>query len=139
MRNTSISDNNRYPQYCYLASKNDEEFKNFKRNPIYNAILEHLNAEQGAAYLELILNDYNFRLTDEQWEDILLNDSLGNPRRFSYEFGNKILTCSSTTLRYTKVLMDIVALFDVDKIKSVAEVGIGYGGQCRILNAHFAD
>ena len=130
---TSLSDNGQYPEFCYLASRHEEIFQSFKRNPTYNAILEHLNAEQGAAYLEIILNDYNFRLADEQWESILLNDSLGNPRRFTYEFGNKTLTCSATTLRYTKVFMDIISLFDVDKIKTVAEIGIGYGGQCRIL------
>ena len=81
---TSLSDNGQYPEFCYLASRHEEIFQSFKRNPTYNAILEHLNAEQGAAYLEIILNDYNFRLADEQLENILLNDSLGNPRRFTY-------------------------------------------------------
>ena len=133
MEPTSLSDNGQYPEFCYKAAKHEEIFQNFKRNPIYNAILEHLTDEQGAAYLEVILEGYKFQLNDEQWENILLNDSLGNPRRFSYEFDDKILTCSATTLRYVKVLMDIVAFFNIDKIKSVAEIGIGYGGQCRIL------
>lgn len=133
MKSTSLSDNGQYPEFCYLASRHEEIFQDFKRHAVYNAILEHLNDEQGAAYLERILNDYDFRLTDEQWGNILLNDSLGNPRRFTYEFDNKILTVSATTLRYTKVLMDIAAFFNIGEIKTVAEIGIGYGGQCRLL------
>lgn len=129
---TSLSDNGKYPAFCYSAARNDEIFRNFKRHPIYNEILEHLTDEQGAAYLDVILNDYDVELTDEQWEIILLNDALGNPRTATYEFGDKILTCAPTTLRYTKVLLDLATLFDFNEIQTVAEIGIGYGGQCRL-------
>ena len=134
MRNTSISDNNSYPQYCYFASKNDEEFKNFKRNPIYNAILEHVSPEQGRDYLEIALNNAELHLSAKDWDYILKNDSIGNPRTVQYNFGGAQIVCSPTTLRYLKVLSDIVKLFP-DSIKQggVCEIGIGYGGQCRIL------
>ena len=132
MTATGLSDNGKYPAFCYTAARQDEVFRNFKRDPIYNQILEHLTPEQGAQYLDVILNDYDIELTDAQWELILLNDSLGNPRTAEYEFGDKILNCAPTTLRYTKVLLDLATLFDFNEIQTVAEVGIGYGGQCRL-------
>ena len=132
MAATSISDDGKYPAFCYGAARQDEVFRNFKRNPIYNRILEHLTAEEGAQYLRVILSNYNIKLTDEQWKVILLNDTLGNPRTAIYEFNDKILTVAPTTLRYVKVLLDLATLFDFNEIQTVAEIGIGYGGQCRL-------
>ena len=130
---TSASDNGAYPEFCYAASRHDEIFANFKRHPIYNAILEHVTGEMGKAYLEVALQNPALKLDAEKWKIILQNDSVGNPRTATYNFGNAQITCSPTTLRYVKVLSDIIALFDTDKIKTVAEIGVGYGGQCRIL------
>lgn len=132
MTATSVSDNGRYPTFCYNAARQDDVFHTFKRNPIYNRILEHLTPEQGAAYLNVILSDYDRKLTDEEWKVILLNDSLGDPRTATYKFDDKVLTCAPTTLRYTKVMLDLSTMFDFDEIQTVAEVGVGYGGQCRI-------
>ena len=112
MRQTSISDNNRYPMYCYFASKDDEEFKKFKCNPVYNAILEHVTPEQGRSYLELLISrNAELRLSEDDWKYFLRNDSIGNPRMVQYHFGENQITCSPTTLRYMKVLSDIVKLF----------------------------
>ena len=130
---TSASDNGVYPEFCYIASKHDEVFQNFKRHPVYNAILEHVSPELGAAYLEIILSNPDLKLDADKWKIFLQNDSIGNPNTATYHVGNAQLTCSPTTLRYTKVLSDIVSLFDTDKIHIVSEIGIGYAGQCRIL------
>ena len=111
MKQTSISDNDRYPMYCYFASKNDAEFQNFKRNPVYTAILEHVTPEQGRDYLELILSNAEFRLSERDWKYILRNDSIGNPLTAQYTFGGMQITCSPSTLRYVKVLSDIAKLF----------------------------
>ncbi len=133
MKQTSISDDAHYPEFCYNAAKHDEIFKNFRRYVVYRAIVESCTDEEGMDYLEVILNDYDFKITDAQWKDILLNDKLGNPIPCTYEFGNDVLTCSPMTLRYSKVFCDIVKLFDVNSLQTVTEVGVGYGGQCRIL------
>ena len=111
MKQTSISDNNRYPMYCYFASKTDAEFKNFKRNPVYTAVLEHVTPEQGRDYLELILSNTELRLSERDWKYFLRNDSIGNPRTVQYNFGGAQINCSPTTLRYIKVLSDISKLF----------------------------
>lgn len=132
-RKTSASDNGAYPEFCYIASKHDEIFQNFKRHPVYTQILEHVTPEQGKAYIEVALNNPALKIDGEKWKILLKNDSVGNPRTATYQFENASITCSPTTLRYIKVLSDIISLFDADSIRSVSEIGIGYAGQCRIL------
>lgn len=111
MKQTSASDNNRYPMYCYFASKNDSEFAKFKQNPVYNAILEHVSPQQGVDYLKKIFESNELHLSTKDWEYILRNDSIGSPRVVQYNFGNSRLVCSPTTLRYVKVLADLLRLF----------------------------
>jgi putative sugar O-methyltransferase len=45
---------------------------------------------------------------------------------------------SPTTLRYLKVADDLEKLFGSLEQVDVIEIGVGYGGQCRILDALFA-
>ena len=130
---TSASDNGAYPEFCYAASKHDEVFANFRRHPIYTQVLEHVTPEQGKNYLEIILGNTDLKLDVDKWKILLKNDSAGNPNIVTYNFGGNSITCSPTTLRYIKVLSDIVSLFDTDHINTVAEIGAGYGGQCRVL------
>lgn len=132
-RNTSITDDGIYPEFCYIAAKHDEVFQNFKQNAMYRRIVEGVSAEQGAGYLEVLFKDSPVKFSMDQWNFFLQNDLKGNPRKITYNFGNSSITCSPCTLRYIKVLSDIMTLFDTEKIKSVAEIGIGYAGQCRIL------
>ena len=133
MKRTSMTDNGKYPQFCYLASWNDEAFENFKREPEYHFVLEHTTPDQGVEYLKIISANSSLKLNPDLWQTILQNDQLGNPYVATYEFENASLTCSPTTLRYIKVASDIFELFDTAKIESVSEIGIGYAGQARIL------
>ena len=132
---TSVSDNGYYPLVCYLAAKYDAVFKNFKRNFIYCQTLECSNEQEqyGSHMLKLIDNISGFNPTPEDWQDFSRNDLYGNPRTYPVTFGDRTITLSSSTIRYAKVLGEIMSLFDTENIKSVAEVGVGYGGQCRIL------
>jgi hypothetical protein len=61
------------------------------------------------------------------------NDSIGSPRIFEYD-GYKF---SPTTVRYLSVALDIKSTFPDDDIKTVVEIGAGYGGQCSILRDLF--
>lgn len=47
--------------------------------------------------------------------------------------GAREMICPST-LRYTKVLADLMKFIRLDGLK-IAEIGVGYGGQCRVINA----
>lgn len=90
-----------------------------------------MSPEVGQTCFEYILRNLN--LTEDEWLFFLRNDSIGNPLLAQYNFGDSQVIGSPSTLRYIKVLVDILKLFDVEKIKTVTEVGVGYGGQCRIL------
>jgi hypothetical protein len=123
----SLSDNGQYVEFCHLASWNTEAFDTFRSNPIYNVILEHVSYEQGLEYLKKIP-------TKERFEEFKKNDLYGGARRCHYiEVGD----ISPTTLRYIKVLYDINKLFGNLAKKKIYEIGVGYGGQCRLLCSYF--
>jgi hypothetical protein len=126
-----------YFKICELIATNDEYFKVFKKNKNYTPILEHVDYNLGNQYLNIILNDYNESILGkvlDRLEDIKENDRLGSPTVFNYPTVGVI---SPTTLRYIKVLMDILKLdFDLNG-KSVVEIGGGYGGQALVLSKFF--
>lgn len=135
-RKTSMSDDNAYPALCHAASEDEKFFKDFRRNFIYNRVLEHVPQYQGQEYLDVINKNKTLEFTNEDWDNFRKNDLYGNPRVYPYEVNGRTMALSPTTLRYAKVLQDIVTLFDMDKIKTVAEIGIGYAGECRVLTSY---
>lgn len=135
-RRTSMSDDDVYPAFCYVVSKDNNYFRNFRRNDIYNRVLEHVTQHLGQEYLNVISRNKELQFTDTDWNEFRQNDLYGNPRVFPYEINGHAMEFSPTTLRYAKVLQDIAALFEAAKISSVAEIGIGYGGECRILTSY---
>ncbi len=136
---TSISDDNSYPVVCYMASRNEHFFKKFRRNPTYNDVLEHVSQQQGMEYLSVINKNDKLKFTDGDWNNFRKNDLYGNPVVFPYELNGQKVQISPTTLRYAKVLQDIVTLFDARRFQSVAEIGIGYAGQCRLLTSYLSN
>lgn len=137
-RRTSMSDDDAYPALCYAASKDNLFFRNFRRNDIYNRVLEHVSQDQGQEYLGVIGRNKKLEFTDADWSEFRQNDRYGKPRVFPYEINGHTMVISPTTLRYAKVLQDIVTLFETEKISSVAEIGIGYGGECRLITSYLA-
>lgn len=130
---TSISDNETYPDFCAKASIDANLFSNFRRNKYYGKILEHISRELGQCYIDEIIKLDNDFL--EKIELYKLNDKCGNPVLFEYP---NIGAISSTTLRYIKVLGDLKLHFKgLDHLK-ICEIGVGYGGQCRIINSIFS-
>jgi hypothetical protein len=126
----SLSDNISYPDCCARASIDSNYFNNFRRNPAYTAILEHVTQEQGLQYLEKIQqNDVLYR----QLDLFRVNDKYGHPNIFSYQNAGDF---SPSTLRYIKVLNDLETLFGSVDHFNISEVGIGYGGQCLVINAY---
>ncbi|HIK08652.1 MAG TPA: putative sugar O-methyltransferase [Oscillatoriaceae cyanobacterium M33_DOE_052] len=128
---TSLTDNGQYPEFCQNASQDPALFENFRRNPIYNAALEHDSFEQGLEYLEYAKKVKRF---DSHLEEFKKNDLIGNPMTFEYEPYGKI---APPTLRYLKVLSDIEThIGNLDNAK-ICEIGTGYGGLCRIICSYF--
>jgi hypothetical protein len=128
---TSITDNELYPQTCLEASHDFRAFANFRRNPAYTAALEHVSEAQGRDCLGIIAQDPELFAAMEAFK---ANDGFGSPMICDYPSVGKI---SPTTLRYVKVLADLKAHFSSLDNMRICEIGVGYGGQCRIINAYF--
>jgi hypothetical protein len=128
---TSVSDNQAYPHFCGVASREYRTFKTFRRHPIYNQILEHVTRDEGAKYLAEILPH---RDICAHFDEFKRNDEFGGPRTFEYPSVGRI---SPTTLRYVKVLADLERHFGLLDGLRISEIGVGYGGQCRIICARF--
>lgn len=128
---TSLSDNQAYPQVCIQATNDYRWFNNFRRSPIYNEILEHVSEKQGREYLQIIATDSGLLAAMDNFK---LNDEYGNPRIYEYPDVGKI---SPATLRYVKVLKDIKTHFQSADNLDICEIGVGYGGLCRIINAYY--
>jgi hypothetical protein len=127
---TSLSDNDKYPDFCLKASNDVLVFSNFRQNPVYREILEHVTPQLGQEYLATIYDCRPGLLKDIS--KIKENDIYGNPDLVEYELVGEI--CPST-LRYTKVLADLLNLFiSLDEL-NIIEIGVGYGGQCRVINS----
>jgi hypothetical protein len=136
--NTSISDKDSYVQICRAAAENDNIFRQFKRYPQYQEILEHCSREQGQAYLDeihKIQSDYNLPTIQTYLDNFLQNDLFGDPITFTYlELGVSI---SPSTLRYIKVAYELWATFGRLDNLHITEIGGGYGGQCKVLSDIF--
>lgn len=126
---SSISDGGFYPLFCQLASSDDGVFNRFRRSLIYREILEHVDEQQGLSYLTEIEQAGSML---SQLEPLLHHDTIGQPNRFYYEPYGYI---SPTTLRYCKVAADLEVLFGTLEGMNVAEIGVGYGGQCRVVSS----
>lgn len=129
---TSLTDNREYPDYCLQAALNSDVFQDFRRNEIYNFALEHDSYEQGLEYLEAVRQSkFNLLAVADKFRD---NDKFGNPIVYEYE---GIGTFSPTTLRYIKILSDLEAEFGSLDNLNICEIGVGYGGLCRLIDSYF--
>jgi len=128
---TSLSDNQRYPQVCLQAAHDYRFFNEFRRNPVYNKILEHVSEKLGKEYLNVIIKDAEILNVIDKFR---ANDAHGNPKMYEYPTIGMI---SPTTLRYIKVLVDLKTYFQTLDNLNLCEIGVGYGGQCRIINAYY--
>jgi len=126
---SSLSDNQFYPQACLNAASDYRQFNTFRRNPDYCQILEQLGQDWGEAYWREIQKRPHLIADIEKFR---ANDLPGGPLTFPY---SSIGLFSPTTLRYIKILGDLQYLFGSLAGLTIHEIGVGYGGQCRVIQA----
>lgn len=125
----SITEMTDFPAFCLKAAQNEKVFNNFKRDPAYTNITEHVTFEQGNEYLKTIKKEFPEILT---YSDLFReNDILGNPYIFDY---GKDGWFSPTTLRYMKVAGDLKKRFGDLSQMHIVEIGGGCGGQCKVIS-----
>jgi len=128
---TSLSDNKDYPAFCAEAAADSEIFATFRRAKDYSEILEHVSDHLGKRYLKVIRQDPSILAAAAA---TCASDTVGDPITFHYPgLGN----ASPTTLRYLKVAADLKRHFGSGDWSRILEIGVGYGGQCRVLCAIF--
>jgi len=128
---------------AFDAIVHEDKFNNFKRNPNFTCILEHVSYKQGIEYINYIrvlCNNYNYNFNELHWNKYIKNDIYGNPNKFNYyeqlkEIELSTYDISPTTLRYICFGIQILNYIQCNKINNlkILEVGGGYGGQCKIL------
>lgn len=127
--NSSKSDSDSTPYTKFICNVNRKEriFNRFRRNYTYRVILEHVSFKIGKSYLNLLspesINSYckNPRL--------IKLGSIGKPRKFYYR---KLGWISPTILRYLFVNQNLSKLFSFEKIETIGEIGVGFGGQVAV-------
>lgn len=131
LQRKSLSEDHPYAAFCAKAAADAETFAHFRRNPVYNEILEHTTEAQGNEYLRLFSRDAEVTAAIDRFRP---NDHVGDPETFEFP---QVGRMSPSTLRYIKVLADLKAHFGSLDGLDVAEIGVGYGGQCRVIHGFF--
>ena len=125
--NSSLSDEQSYLTICETAFSDQKVFNRFRSCSEYKAILEHVSSSLGKEYLSILKT----RGIGELKIKSLLDGEIGTPSHFWYR---GIGMASPTELRYLKIASDLQEIFgDLDDFK-IAEVGIGFGGQCATIS-----
>jgi hypothetical protein len=119
-----------YLKVCRDAVNDDDVFKTFKRHLDYMPILEHVTYDQGLVYIEEIRRVFPHML--HSMDRFSTNDNVGKPYRRYYP--ELRMEMSPTTLRYVKVLCDLLSIFGKLTDLDIIEIGGGYGGQCKIIH-----
>lgn len=122
-----------YQNLCLATVSDDKLFQDFRRQTTFRDMYEHVTYEEGLVYIDEIKKTNRELLNHIDF--FCCNDRIGNPITYYYkEFGFDI---APTTLRYIKVLSDLIKLFGSLEGKDIVEIGGGYGGQCRIIHQMF--
>lgn len=130
--NRSESDHGPYVAFVQLALRDYRVFSRFKQNPHYRLILENVSEDEGRSYLEILKRAApDFIESVERFKE---NDLIGAPTTYDYDGLGRI---SPTTLRYMKVASDLRCLFGADIGRTIAEIGVGYGGQLLVNDRVF--
>ena len=129
---TSNSDRSDYRRFCQLAADDAYHFNRFRHSKFCTDIVDTLSAQDGASYINLAFK--NDPQIVEHLDELRRNDDVGSPLICNYSSIGKFCP---TTLRYIMVATALKRLFGSLDGMRVVEVGGGYGGQCRIINALF--
>jgi len=121
-----------YQNMCIATASDDRLFADFRSEKTFRDMYEHVTYENGLVYIDEAKK--SFREIFEHIE-LLANDRIGNPKKYYYEeIGFEV---APTTLRYVKVMADLINQFGSLDDMDIVEIGAGYGGQCRMIHQMF--
>ena len=132
---TSISDSNElgYLKSVKNAVANEEILMNFRADPDYQQVLEHVPISLGEKYLDIIISEYNSQ-PESVFAALSKLSEFGRPPVHDF---SRIGPVSPTILRYVKVAYELNKLFGDLSTLRIGEIGVGFGGQAAVLNKLF--
>lgn len=129
----SDSESTDYSLFVLSAINNEKPFKTFRKNFYYRQILEHVNYELGSKYFNLLSSQSKKELLEHQ--ELKSLSKVGSPRRY---FFPELGFISPTMIRYQYVSQEFRRLFGDSIGDSIAEIGVGFGGQFAVLEKNFS-
>lgn len=124
-----------YISACSEASKDDDQFSNFRKNEGYRTILEGAPKLFSDYYVQKIDQHLRKDLFYNNLDKFKQNDLIGNPDVYEEE---NIGSISPSTLKFSFNAIDIISFIeqqgDLSNIKNIVEIGGGYGGLCLLLS-----
>lgn len=132
---TSISDSHElgYLKSVKNALASEVSLLNFRADPDYQQILEHVPISLGQKYLDVITLEYNSN-PELVFSGLTKLSEFGSPPVHHF---SGIGSVSPTILRYVKVAYELNKLFgDLSNLR-IGEIGVGFGGQAAVLNKLF--
>jgi hypothetical protein len=132
---SSISDSDElgYLKSVINAVANEDTLMNFRADPNYQQVLEHVTVSLGEKYLDVITSEYNSQ-PESVFAELTKLSEFGRPPVHDF---SGIGPVSPTIVRYVKVAYDLDNLFgDLSKLR-IGEIGVGFGGQAAVLHRLF--
>lgn len=109
----------------------DPELWDFKSNPEYRGVLEHVPTHQGIQYMNLASQKVNL---NDFIETFAKNDLYGKPIKANLGFSG-FENVSPTSARYLYHALLIKEHYEKFNTKNIIEIGGGYGGLCIFLKS----
>jgi putative sugar O-methyltransferase len=119
-----------YGDFISKLFVDSQRTKTFRRKFEYRKILEHVSYQVGVQYLARII-ELNVASLDSIIK-LSKTDNFGSPRKYYYR---NVGWISPTLLRYVSVFSEIEKSIGFGNVKSIVEIGVGYGGQARVIHA----
>lgn len=125
----------RYINYCKTQIHLEITDCDFKMNPNYTYILEHVTPEYATEYLNILQNKFErfYQNNLNYLKDVCtINDQFG--KTIKYKFAN-FMECSPSNLRYILHALLILEYIGTKKLNNIdfIEIGGGYGGLCLFI------
>jgi hypothetical protein len=116
-----------YSDFVWRAATSSEAFATFRSEPTYTRIVETVGPMLASQCLSLVKDN---RAAMAVLTGSAYADTVGSPATMPVE-GQQI---APTTVRYAMIAADLLKHFpDIHTFKHIAEIGVGYGGQARII------
>jgi hypothetical protein len=121
-----------YLDKCTWFAENDDAFANFRQDPDYKRVLEAGEYIVGRMHLDRMKIKYDLNFLLDHIDGFRENDLYGNATILNFPEVEHINPC---TIMYVSQLLDIKTMLGDYVPKKIVEIGGGFGGMCKVIDA----